>query len=223
MRRRTRASSQGTPDVTDDAERLVWYVAYGSNLLTSRIECYLHGGQPVGARRTYQGCRDKRPAIASRRWDLPGTVCLAGASTTWGTPASGVAFYDPTTSGPAVGRGWLLRLEQVIDIVTQENGQDTGKFDEPLTRLLSGTSVEGGIPALGAYDRLIRLDSVDEHPAWTLTSGAPARDLGLNAPSDTYRAAISAGLKETTGWDGAKVDAYLESLPGVNAARSPLL
>ena len=43
---------------TDDP---VWYVAYGSNMSAARFGCYISGGRPPGARRTYLGCRDQSP------------------------------------------------------------------------------------------------------------------------------------------------------------------
>ena len=47
---------------TDDP---VWYVAYGSNLRAARFGCYLAGGRPDGACRTYDGCRDRTRRAAT--------------------------------------------------------------------------------------------------------------------------------------------------------------
>lgn len=37
----------------------VWYASYGSNLSSRRFSCYLCGGRPPGAIRTYPGAHDR--------------------------------------------------------------------------------------------------------------------------------------------------------------------
>ena len=39
---------------------LVWYACYGSNLLKERFLCYIRGGRPIGAQRTFYGCKNKK-------------------------------------------------------------------------------------------------------------------------------------------------------------------
>jgi len=63
---------------TDD---LVWYVAYGSNMLAARFDCYISGGRPPGARRTYLGCRDQSPPDRDIGIRLTGSLSFAGSST----------------------------------------------------------------------------------------------------------------------------------------------
>ncbi|MGW2994185.1 hypothetical protein ACWDA9_21245 [Streptomyces sp. NPDC001193] len=42
------------------APERVWYASYASNMHMDRLAAYIAGGTPVGAGRTYPGCRDRR-------------------------------------------------------------------------------------------------------------------------------------------------------------------
>jgi hypothetical protein len=101
----------------------IWYVSYGSNILGSRLLCYLEGGRAPGARRRNPGCRNPTPPTADRVTQLPGRVGFVGNSPQW---AGGVAWYDHDTSGPSPGRAWLLEASQFEDLVAQENHVDVG-------------------------------------------------------------------------------------------------
>ena len=72
---------------TDDP---VWYVAYGSNLRAARFACYLAGGRPDGACRTYEGCRDRPRPAATSPSGCRAAWRFAGASRTWrgGSPST---------------------------------------------------------------------------------------------------------------------------------------
>lgn len=74
----------------------MWYVAYGSNLSSERFACYVVGGRPAGARRTYEGCRDPSPPRRTSAIWLPGRLVFGGTSRAWG---GGMAFYDPDGDG----------------------------------------------------------------------------------------------------------------------------
>ena len=56
---------------------LVWYAAYGSNLLRSRFDCYIQGGKPKGATKEYLGCRDKTARRDARRFILTHSLYFA--------------------------------------------------------------------------------------------------------------------------------------------------
>jgi hypothetical protein len=51
---------------------LVWYAAYGSDLDADRFRCYLHGGCPPGATRTYPGVHEPADAHDVQLFRMPG-------------------------------------------------------------------------------------------------------------------------------------------------------
>jgi hypothetical protein len=104
-----------------DPEDLAWYVAYGSNLRLVRFRCYLAGGCPHGARRTYEGCRNPADPVAVAPVTIPGRLLFAGESRVW---TGGIAFYDPDGTGKVAGRAYLLTRGQFDDVAAQENRYD---------------------------------------------------------------------------------------------------
>ncbi len=100
---------------------LVWYVAYGSNLSRDRFACYLQGGRPVGARRSYPGCRDRTPPRAVVGLRLPGRIGFGGSSTVWG---GGLAFLDSEADGEVVARGYLVGADQLDEVHALERRYD---------------------------------------------------------------------------------------------------
>ena len=93
---------------------LVWYVAYGSNLSQDRFACYLQGGQPAGARRSYPGCSDRTPPREVVGLRLPGRVRFGGLSRVWG---GGLAFLDTEAGdGEVVARGYLIGTDQLDEV-----------------------------------------------------------------------------------------------------------
>ena len=107
---------------TDD---LVWYVAYGSNMRAARFGCYISGGRPRGARRTYLGCRDQSPPRLNVGIHLAGGLTFAGRSSVWG---GGMAFYDPHADGEMAARAYLLTSGQLSDVVAQEVRRPVGSY-----------------------------------------------------------------------------------------------
>ena len=89
---------------TDDP---VWYLAYGSNMSAARFGCYISGGRPRGARRTYLGCRDQSLPRRDIGIHLAGGLTFAGESRVWG---GGMAFYNPHVDGELAARAYLLTL-----------------------------------------------------------------------------------------------------------------
>jgi hypothetical protein len=193
--------------MTDDANTLVWYVAYGSNLLWSRFRCYLEGGSPAGSRHTNPGARDPSEPVSMKPVEIPGPVLFAGDFAGWG--GGGVAFFDPTAVGVTAGKAHLITLEQLNDVVAQENGFPTGA-DFGLDSVLSG----GELTIPGArYEAVVNVGTLETRPMLTLTSRAT--DLTRTAPSAAYLWTIAAGLRESHGWDLRRSAAYLATLAGV--------
>ncbi len=187
---------------------LVWYVAYGSNLASDRLRCYLAGGRPFGGLRTYAGARDPCNPRQHRAVLLPGEMVFAGQSTVW---MGGIAFYFPGSVGHVAARAYLLTVEQANDLVCQEirrpTGGDLGLIgDQPnSTRPLGGR----------AYDVALRLHDIDGHPSVTISSTHPATP---TSPSAAYLRWICRGLGEAFGWRPARIAGYLSAFPGVRGA-----
>lgn len=185
----------------------LWYAAYGSNLDPDRFACYIHGGQPAGATRTYPGVRDQTEP-ESRPLTLPGRVSFRWESSTWG---GGVAFYSPAPER-VLACGYLLTYRQFSDVLEQEMWREPGT-DYNLTELLTtGLQTIGG----GRYETLRLAGEVDGRPVVTM-SAANVAAYGLNPPAAAYVATMGAGLRRTHSLTDSAVADYLLRCPGVQA------
>jgi hypothetical protein len=188
---------------TDD---LVWYVAYGSNMCAARFQCYLSGGRPWGADRTYLGCRDTSPPHRDLGIHLSGGLIFAGTSTVWG---GGMAFFNPHTDGRLAARAYLVTFGQLSDVVAQEV---RGKVGSDL--VLGGVERRWRV-ASPVYETLLHLDDRDGLPMFTITS---LEDLEPVPPTAPYLRTVLAGLGETFGWTAAERVNYLLRAHGVAPA-----
>lgn len=181
----------------------VWYAAYGTNLSTARLRCYVSGGRPSGAARHYDGCRDTSPPRDHRPVELGGRLSFAGESGVWG---GGMAFFAVDGGGVVHARAYLLRLQQLGDLVAQEARRPVGTdlvlaVDGPTRHGLSRT-----------YDVLLDLGELDGHRMLTLTgTSLPA----ANAPSAAYVRTMLEGLADGFGLDADARVAYLAAAGGV--------
>ncbi len=142
--------------MTARREGLVWYAAYGSNLSRERFACYVQGGTPAGAARTYTGCRDRTPPHDTTPLRIRGLLRFGGESLVRG---GGRAYLAPDVPGEVIGRGYLIRAEQLDDLVDQERYYDTralvGHRDGlPVVALTSSETHEAAAPS-AAYLRTI--------------------------------------------------------------------
>ncbi|WP_211220623.1 histone deacetylase [Gordonia shandongensis] len=200
---------------TPTASDLVWYASYGSNLSTDRLLCYLRGGRPEGAARTYSGSRDGAPPRASVPLTLPGRIYFAGRSTAWG---GGMAFYDPLAPGPTPSRAHLVTIEQFADIAAQERDEEP-RPDGPVEDALRdpGLLAADGADHLcgdGLYARLLRVATIDGLPVLTFTATHAIDDVPHVAPTEPYLAMISRGLAESHGWSTDEARGYLDTRVG---------
>ncbi len=188
----------------------LWYASYGSNLDADRLACYVAGGTPVGARRSYPGARDRTLPNQSRPVDLPGSVYFAWESPTWG---GGVAFYDPERPGTAVGRAYRLTVSQFSDVAAQEMGRAPG-VDLDLSDLFAE-----GVHALGPghYETLHVVGEIEDLPMVTFTAAWTGQEIPFNAPSAAYLATMARGLQSGHGWDHARCVDYLLAREGIGA------
>jgi len=192
----------------------IWYVAYGSNLAMARFRCYLSGGRPVGGSRDYPGCRDRSEPARSVGVLVPGGLVFATESAVWG---GGMAFYDRTAPGAVACRAYLVTREQFADIAAQELRRPPGgRFAHDLAGLLP--DVESVVTTgSGRYETVVRLGDLDGAPMFTITHHDVA-SLPPAAPTAAYLRCISIGLRESHGYDGARIAGYLAVAPGVCSA-----
>lgn len=184
---------------------LIWYVAYGSNLASDRLRCYLVGGRPQGGLRTYPGARNPRDPHRTHPVELTGGIVFAGQSTAWN---GGIAFYVPGAIGRVAARAYLLTVEQTNDLVAQEirrpPGSDLGVVAD---RQCSSRPLGGR-----TYDTALRLHDIDGHPAVTITS---SRFLQPTSPSAAYLRWICRGLHEAFDLSPARIARYLGQFAGI--------
>jgi hypothetical protein len=182
----------------------VWYVAYGSNMNGARFGCYIAGGRPRGARRTYLGCRDQSPPPRDVAIHLSGGLAFAGKSRVWG---GGIAFYNPDVDGELAARAYLLTFGQLSDVVAQETRRPVGSD----LALGNGVDRRWALPS-AAYETLLHVGERDGLPMFTITS---LQNLDPAPPSAPYVRTMLDGLGETFGWTADERVQYLMRAPGV--------
>ena len=186
---------------TDDP---VWYVAYGSNMSAARFGCYISGGRPCGARRTYLGCRDQSPPRRDIGIHLNGGLTFAGESKVWG---GGMAFYDPHADGELAARAYQLTFGQLSDVVAQEARRPVGSE----LALDSRVDRRWAVPSQ-VYETVLQVDDRNGLQMFAITS---LQNLEPTAPSAPYLRTMLAGLGEAFGWTAEQRVHYLLRAPGV--------
>lgn len=190
-----------------EAPRHVWYAAYGSNMNPDRLRCYLAGGRPPGAARSFPGCRDASPPPRSVAVHLPGQVYFATESPVW---TGGRGFYDPDADGVAWAVAHLLTREQFSDIVAQEMRREPGA-DLDLTGALDGGRVATGP---GRYETVVCPGVLDGVPVLTFTAPWRMAEVALRPPSAAYLRHLAAGLRASGAWSAGEIADHLAALPG---------
>ena len=176
----------------------------------ARFHCYISGGRPRGARRTYLGCRDKSPPNRDVGIRLAGGLTFAGSSTVWG---GGIAFYNPHAGGELAARAYSITFGQLSDVVAQEVKRPVGS-DITLT---DGVDRRWEV-ASDVYETLLHVGDRDGLPMFTITS---LQDLQPAPPSVPYLRTMLDGLGEVFGWTVEARVRYLLRAPGVRPAWTP--
>ena len=184
----------------------VWYAGYGSNLARDRFLCYLRGGRPPGASRTYPGARDTTLPLDDRALTLPGEMFFAWESPTWG---GGIAFYDADAPGATLARAYLLSDEQFADVAAQEMHHEPGE-DLDLTTVLQHSRHDLGP---GRYESLHLVGELEGRPVLTFTTPDPLA-LQHNPPTRAYLEVVARGLSDTHDLGVDEVTTYLVERPG---------
>ena len=150
----------------------VWYVAYGSNLLTERLEYYIKGGDCPYNGRSYTECTDTAMPQKSVPVEIPHDMYFSNfGKGAW--PNSAVCFLDIARPGKAYGRAWLVEHRQLEEIHAKE-GKGTNWYPE-----------------------CVRLDDIDGIPAYTFTSKAEKQREPFWKVSAPYGFILYKGMKET--------------------------
>lgn len=189
--------------------RVLWYVAYGSNLDRGRFGHYLTGGRPGGSARTMAGARDSSPPTAQRAVTVPGSVFFGWESPTWG---GGVAFLDAHAPGQALGVAYRVTSEQFSDIAAQEMHREPGASLDLATVLADGRHRHGP----GRYETLHLLGHLDGEPMLTFTAdrdGPPPH----NAPSPAYLQLMGRALMATHELTADDAASHLLARPGIGS------
>jgi hypothetical protein len=192
----------------------VWYASYGSNLARDRFLCYVRGGRPEGAARTYPGARDRTEPVDDRPLTLPGEMFFAWTSPTWG---GGIAFYDAATAGATLARAYLLTDQQFADVAAQEMHREPGE-DLDLTTVLSESRHDLGP---GRYESLHLVGELEGRPVLTFTTPHPVA-LQPNSPTRAYMEMLARGLSDTHGLGVDEITSYLVARPGAALGWDPV-
>lgn len=183
----------------------VWYVSYGSNMSEARLACYIEGGRPTGATKTYPGARDPRVPRRDMKAELPGRLYFAGKSPTWG---GGVAFYDHDTPGPTPARAYLVTAEQFADIAAQEMHRLPDPEDPLEEVVMGGMDVGRHEAGPGHYETLIQVGEHEGAPMLTFTAPHGSSHVPHTEPADAYLQMLSQGLRESHGWSEDRIADY---------------
>lgn len=186
----------------------VWYFSYGSNMSGRRFELYIRGGSMPGANRNHPGCRDATPATDSRGMWAPGQVYFALESKVWGC---GMALLDPCREGQAAGRGHLITVPQLCDLLAQEMHAEPGSVTIDVGEVVRCGAVSLGD---GRYETVLHVGEAEGVPVLTFT--APRRLEPVRPPSPTYLRVLAEGLREAHGLSGRQAAEYLSTLPGAD-------
>jgi hypothetical protein len=190
--------------------RLIWYASYGSNLSADRFACYLAGGRPSGATRTYVGARDNAPPLDAVALEISYQLYFAGESRVWG---GSPAFLDTNPVDGVVGlaRAYLIGWDQFEDVVAQENGRSSASIEVDDQDLVPGFSRAIGS---GRYENLLCTERLDDMPVVTFTAPWSMTEVIPGAPSAGYLAMLIAGLREAHHLSDEELTSYLGSAPG---------
>ncbi|MFD1094352.1 hypothetical protein [Salegentibacter chungangensis] len=197
--------------MTNEKENKVWYACYGSNLLKERFQCYIEGGTPKNAKRTYPGCTDKNFSGISKPIRIPGELYFAKSSKTWSGGGAGFIRTETSNKEETLGRRYLISEKQFIELVQQEIKFD-GEFHIDLEQVKQNgfLDMENG----SWYGKIIYLAELEGCPVFTFTNEAYL-EKEINAPHPFYLKIIIEGLKETYGMEETEIENYLISKKGI--------
>lgn len=194
-----------------EKQNKVWYACYGSNLLEERFQCYISGGTPKNAKRTYPGCTDKNFSGISKPIRIPGELYFAKSSKTWSGGGAGFIRTEGFNKEETLGRRYLISEQQFIELVQQEI-----KFEGEFHIDLKDVKQRGFLDMKNDswYGKIVYLGDLEGAPIFTFTN-EDFLEKEINAPHPFYLKIIIEGLKETYGMSNAEIEDYLKSKKGI--------
>lgn len=150
-------------------KKLMYYVAYGSNMLNERFMNYIKGGLCRFNGKYYNSCKNISEPLKSIKVNIPYDMYFSKSSSKWNE--SSVCFLDDSKSGFAYGKGYLITKEQFDDIQKQEG--------------------------IYWYGKIINLGEIDGFQAYTFANDKNLSHKGYESISKEYLKVLKLGLKET--------------------------
>ncbi|WBL23893.1 hypothetical protein [Zunongwangia sp. HRR-M8] len=189
----------------------IWYACYGSNLMEDRFLCYVAGGTPKGAKRTYVGCEDKALPKANKSFIINHELYFAKSSKTWSGGAAAFIRPNEDKTAKTYGKIYSISKGQFVDLVKQEiafEGDLSIDFEKVIKKGYLDVATEVW------YDRILFLGFHDEMPVFSFTN-AKFMSEELNAPHPFYLEKIILGLRETYQFTSVEILKYLENKVGL--------
>ena len=195
----------------------VWYVSYGSHMLSESLLAALQGGPIPGGHGTEPGCRDQAPPQDERAVIIPHPLYFASRSPKW--QGSAVAFIDSEAAGVTYGRAWLLSTEQCADMIRMVNGTEADS-PVPFVNVPSDLASGAYTGLKGPFGRLLQLGALEGKPLLTITSAKPFSVQACRIPQTHYLQICIAGLRECFNLSKQAIRKYLKDCPGIAGAIS---
>ncbi|MGB4587851.1 MAG: gamma-glutamylcyclotransferase family protein [Clostridiaceae bacterium] len=156
-----------------DISNLVWYAAYGSNMLQERMMCYINGGSFRNQKSGHKPCTDTTAPRAKMAYEIPYDMYYGNRSGSW--DEMGVSFLDASKPGKAYGVAYLISKEQFEHLYREENG-----------------GYEPGVNSKW-YNCKLQLGTFSRIPVMTVTN---RNVLQKNKAGQRYLQVLMEGLKE---------------------------
>ena len=125
----TRVPMTAQPWRTAQADEYIWYAAYGTNLLESRMAYYLQGGLCEQNGKTYSGCTDRSLWTDTKLRYCRGHVYFGRSSGSW--EGKGVPFFKPVFTEiwhdhrTVCMKLYRITREQLDEVQQQEGASDS--------------------------------------------------------------------------------------------------
>jgi len=194
---------------------LVWYACYGSNLYRKRFLYYIQGGGPEGATELYRGCSNKSVPRDDKTITIPYQLYFSKRSSRWEN--RGVAFVksERNESYETLGRMYLIKKDQFVEIVRQESGRDPDDASVKIDLKTVISEESSLVPGITWYGRILNLGSERSYPILTCTATWVDEEIELNRPGKEYLEFIIKGVKETYQYQDERIIEYLTNIDGI--------
>ncbi len=189
----------------------IWYACYGSNIRKARFLCYIQGGTPAGAVRSFEGCTDTTEPLDSRPFQINRELYFAKKAVTWNGGGIGFLKPDKDSQSKTYGRIYKISLGQFKDLLKQEL-RVKGNVPVNLERL----KCDGFFNCLpeGRYGHLLHLGEIEGLPVISFSSERFLKEQ-INPPAEAYLSTIIRGLREIYSLKDEELIRYFQDLDGI--------